>query len=762
MIAFTITTALIGGLLATLTVTPATAVGETSGGVFVPVTPFRADSPLIAPSSTSSFQITGRGGIPTSGVSAVVVDVSVTTVTGTSTPTTSSYVTAWPSGATKPAFPTMYYTQDTAPRSNTAIVKVGNDGRIDVYNHVGSARVAVDVQGYFTSTSSSTSTGGFVPINPTRVARSDTGLGMTPGQVAGGTDVDIQVTDGDRIPNDATAVFANIEVRNASTAAGYLQLGPGGANLYAYPASVNFSDNGVYTSGMTIKLNSAGQIRLRNATSGGAADVKVDIQGYFAGDTLEGGSFKPLTQATAYSTRWVSEQALAGGETRTISLANIAGLPEEEEASAVALTVAAQNWSTGGTVTLWGADEEPPSTTNVAFVTGEGVPTNGVSSSALVGLSVDGEINIKNSSTSSVDVMLVAQGWFTSPDSAEPALQGPAPGPETIPTAPTSGSENLDLTPPISEPFTLTAAAPKVALTISSVLAGHYTASAVDDDGTQVPAAVSVNGSKLRITVTPPATATYPIVVLPQFEATNPDSATVQSIYPEGTDMPVATLDPDDEVPITDAEAVTQTDEANADLTADLLTEDESDTDTPVEGEATIMSASSKKVKIPMRRYNPWTIVAQKYYFYDPKAKSPRRSPWKRSWHDYCSSGSADTATISYYNYKTFVGGRIKATWRGPCARHDLCIEFKQAPYRSTCDKQMRRDMKQNCRYALSKVSYSAYVEKALKARCYDRVAVYYRGIQLGTYMAGQQSTGGGWGHTGRMGWPNWRYDSGW
>lgn len=57
------------------------------------------------------------------------------------------------------------------------------------------------------------------------------------------------------------------------------------------------------------------------------------------------------------------------------------------------------------------------------------------------------------------------------------------------------------------------------------------------------------------------------------------------------------------------------------------------------------------------------------------------------------------------------------------CARHDLCKEFKQAPARATCDRQMCRDMRQNCRYALSKVSYSADVEKALKARCYDRVA---------------------------------------
>lgn len=73
----------------------------------------------------------------------------------------------------------------------------------------------------------------------------------------------------------------------------------------------------------------------------------------------------------------------------------------------------------------------------------------------------------------------------------------------------------------------------------------------------------------------------------------------------------------------------------------------------------------------------------------------------------------------------------------------------------------MRRDMRQNCCYALSKVSYSADVEKALKARCYDGVASPTAASSSAATRqdaTAPEAAGG----TGTKYWPNWRYDSGW
>lgn len=157
---------LVASLLGIANLTPAYSVGESSGGVFVPVTPYRAAELTMGGGTTSTIQIRGNGRVPSTGVSAVVVDIAVTSSTATS-----SYLTAWPTGTPRP-LGTMSFNRDNAPRSNTAIVKLGagtgNGGKIDVYNNSGISKVYVDVQGYFTDTSDQNSNGGFVPITPTR------------------------------------------------------------------------------------------------------------------------------------------------------------------------------------------------------------------------------------------------------------------------------------------------------------------------------------------------------------------------------------------------------------------------------------------------------------------------------------------------------------------------------------------------------------------------------------------------------------------
>lgn len=116
--------ALVAVTLSGLTIGNASAVDENTAGVFVPVTPFRAGDPTIGSGASSTFQITGQGGIPASGVTAVVVDIAATSTTAT----TSSFLTAWPAGEARPGIGSMFYTQANAPRSNTAIVKIGSGG----------------------------------------------------------------------------------------------------------------------------------------------------------------------------------------------------------------------------------------------------------------------------------------------------------------------------------------------------------------------------------------------------------------------------------------------------------------------------------------------------------------------------------------------------------------------------------------------------------------------------------------------------------
>ena len=94
--------------------------------------------------SSRNITVTGVGGVPASGVSAVALNIAAYNATAI------TYLTAWPNGQTRPN------SSNLNPRpglsvSNLAIVKVGTAGQVSLYNGSGTIDVVVDVVGYFTT-----------------------------------------------------------------------------------------------------------------------------------------------------------------------------------------------------------------------------------------------------------------------------------------------------------------------------------------------------------------------------------------------------------------------------------------------------------------------------------------------------------------------------------------------------------------------------------------------------------------------------------
>ncbi len=88
--------------------------------------------------------MTGRAGIPATGVSSVVLNVTVTE------PSAGGWLTVFPSGATRPLASSINFSPGQTI-ANAVVVKVGTDGAIDIYNFQGSTHVVLDVQGWFGS-----------------------------------------------------------------------------------------------------------------------------------------------------------------------------------------------------------------------------------------------------------------------------------------------------------------------------------------------------------------------------------------------------------------------------------------------------------------------------------------------------------------------------------------------------------------------------------------------------------------------------------
>jgi hypothetical protein len=102
-----------------------------------------ATQAAVAAGGTVQLQVTGRGGVPASGVSAVALNVTVTEPTG------AGYVTVYGDGTALPLASNLNFVPDqTVP--NLVIAPVGANGMVDLYNGSdGTIQLIADVSGYY-------------------------------------------------------------------------------------------------------------------------------------------------------------------------------------------------------------------------------------------------------------------------------------------------------------------------------------------------------------------------------------------------------------------------------------------------------------------------------------------------------------------------------------------------------------------------------------------------------------------------------------
>ena len=123
--------------------------GATSGGgLYNAVRPTRIldtrNGAPVAAGGTIASTVTGLGGVPATGVSAVVLNVTVTQ------PTAPSFLTVYPSGTTRVATANLnFVAAQTVP--NLVMAKVGADGKVAAYNDAGSAHLIFDVVGWYSA-----------------------------------------------------------------------------------------------------------------------------------------------------------------------------------------------------------------------------------------------------------------------------------------------------------------------------------------------------------------------------------------------------------------------------------------------------------------------------------------------------------------------------------------------------------------------------------------------------------------------------------
>ncbi len=215
------------------------------------------------------LQVTGRGPVPPSGVSAVVLN-----VTGDRA-SADGYVTVWPAGSERPLVSNLNLVAD-GTRANLVIVPVGPTGAVSLFTS-GGADLIADVAGWFTdSTAASSGVGLFVPITPTRVL--DTRQEPA-APTASQSSWSRQIGSTMLIPPESTmAIAANITVTE-SGGPGFVTAWPAGTPR---PLASNLNTTGTGQTVPNAAIVPLGADRLAVYIQSGAQLV-IDVSGWYTG-----------------------------------------------------------------------------------------------------------------------------------------------------------------------------------------------------------------------------------------------------------------------------------------------------------------------------------------------------------------------------------------------------------------------------------------------------------------------------------------------
>ena len=101
-----------------------------------------AGTGALAAGGSVNLTVLNRGGVPASGVGAVVLNVTVASANA------AGYITAWPTGSGQPLASNLNFVSGQIV-PNLVIARVGNGGQVSLFNSAGSTQLVVDVVGWF-------------------------------------------------------------------------------------------------------------------------------------------------------------------------------------------------------------------------------------------------------------------------------------------------------------------------------------------------------------------------------------------------------------------------------------------------------------------------------------------------------------------------------------------------------------------------------------------------------------------------------------
>jgi hypothetical protein len=359
----------------------------------------------LGPRGAMTVQITGKGGIPSAGVSAVIMNVTVTTTSA------SSFLTIYPAGVPRPLASNLNWVGGRTV-SNLVEVAVGVNGQVTVYNGAGSTDVIFDVSGYVSIPTGTPGTDGlYTPVVPSRILDTRNGNGGYWAKVGPGETINVQVggRSGSGVPaTGVSAVVLNLTGTGA-TAPSYLIVYPMGATR-PLASNLNFVTGQTVSNRVIVKIganpqtSTSGWVSIYNGA--GSVNVMADVGGWFTDGTdpaATGAGFVGITPTRLIDTRR-GHGPIGASRTLVLPVAGHDGVPAT--ATAVVLSVTVTRPTAPSFMTVWPDGATRPLTSDLNYVTGLTVPNL-----VVVKVGTSGAVNFYNG-VGSTDVVVDLVGWY--------------------------------------------------------------------------------------------------------------------------------------------------------------------------------------------------------------------------------------------------------------------------------------------------------------------------------------------------------------
>ena len=367
-----------------------------AAGRFHPLTPARildtrtTFTPLRA-NSDQQVPVTGVGGVPASGVSAVVLNATV------ADPAAKGHLQLYPTSS-KPTNPTSNVNwRPGRTAANAVTVKVGTGNTVGMMVDTGSVNVALDVVGWYGDATDRTGDY-YHPSTPSRIL--DTRTAGNGPAVNSSADRTLVVAGHGGVPaSGASSVVMTLTATQASTSS-YVQVYPTG-NKPARPTSnTDIVPGQTVAALVTVPIGTNGSVQLH--VNQGSVHLIADVLGYY---TTSGSRFVPMAPSRLLDSR-VSGTPVDSSSDRTVIVAGQNGVPADATGVVVNTTGVAASQSLN--LEMYPTGDKPSPRTSVLDLQDE----MGVADLVIMPIGRGGGVNL-SANTGHSDVVLDVMGYIT-------------------------------------------------------------------------------------------------------------------------------------------------------------------------------------------------------------------------------------------------------------------------------------------------------------------------------------------------------------